>query len=416
MRVIDEVRREIPNDSDLSRRVLKHLISYGVYQFGDRISGKPYRERGNSGRISNWKVEILILIPIYKKLIPIFNGDKSLSLVVRSNLRLSYLEKVLDLLRPWSVNFNINATSHLDNLNKDQIGCLLTLLSQSERSVGLIYMSRKQFEEAQDHCQSALSYTRLYVGTEENKADLLCSALKLNIQLQRVEGNYDEALAFAEEAYDVFAVAYNPVHPKVQEAAVLLIRCLINTNDLYNAERFAEATLDSLKDPANGMDQGSEVVAKGYYNLANVINYQKRDFVKAEMLVRESLRIRSQLYSHDDLYNGISVSLLASTLSSQGKLGDETKELYERFLAIIIKQEGPDARNTAVVNNKIGAYYYKLAGTQHSAETRIEHLHASLSKYQEALRIYTKIFGPDYPATLEASLKVSFISQKLSEG
>jgi hypothetical protein len=65
------------------------------------------------------------------------------------------------------------------------------------------------------------------------------------------------------------------VHPKVQEAAGTLIECLINKGDLYNAERFAEATLDSLKDPANGLDQESEEVAKGYYNLANVIVQQK---------------------------------------------------------------------------------------------------------------------------------------------
>lgn len=138
IRVIDEVKREIPNDSDLSIRVLKLLISYGVSQFGDRISGKPCHERGNSGRISNWEVEILILIPFYQRLISTFCGDKSLSMVVRRNLRLSYLEKVLDLLGPWSVNLNINATIHLDNLNKDQIGYLLTLLSKLERNVGFI--------------------------------------------------------------------------------------------------------------------------------------------------------------------------------------------------------------------------------------------------------------------------------------
>jgi hypothetical protein len=160
------------------------LISYGVYQFGDRIPGKPYRERGNNGRISNWKVEILILVPIYNRLASIYSDYESPSLVISSNLKLTYLEKVLDLLRPWSINLDINSTSHLDNLNEDQIGCLLTLLSQSECNIGLIYMSRKELEEAQDHCQSALSYARLYEGTEENKADLLCSALKVNVQLQ----------------------------------------------------------------------------------------------------------------------------------------------------------------------------------------------------------------------------------------
>jgi hypothetical protein len=47
-------------------------------------------------------------------------------------------------------------------------------------------------------------------------------------------------------------MAYNPVHPAVQTAAGALIDCLVNKGDLKNAETFAQMTLDSLKDPANG--------------------------------------------------------------------------------------------------------------------------------------------------------------------
>jgi hypothetical protein len=55
--------------------------------------------------------------------------------------------------------------------------------------------------------------------------------------------------------------------------------------------------LDSLKDPGNGLDQQSEAVANGYYDLGNVIYHQNGDYLKAEKLVRESLRIRSALYN-----------------------------------------------------------------------------------------------------------------------
>jgi hypothetical protein len=46
----------------------------------------------------------------------------------------------------------------------------------------------------------------------------------------------------------------------VQKAAGLLIECLLLKDDLYDADaqRFADATLDSLKDLANGFDQESE--------------------------------------------------------------------------------------------------------------------------------------------------------------
>jgi hypothetical protein len=51
----------------------------------------------------------------------------------------------------------------------------------------------------------------------------------------------------------------------------MLIECLIFKDDFYDAERIAQATLDSLKDSANGLDQQSKAVARGYYDLGNVI-------------------------------------------------------------------------------------------------------------------------------------------------
>jgi hypothetical protein len=42
---------------------------------------------------------------------------------------------------------------------------------------------------------------------------------------------------------------------------------------------------------------------------------------------------------------------------SQGKLGNETKELLERFLAISIKNEGPDGINTAAANANLCFFF-----------------------------------------------------------
>jgi hypothetical protein len=63
-------------------------------------------------------------------------------------------------------------------------------------------------------------------------------------------------------------------------------------------------TLDSLKDPGNKLDQQSEAVARGYYDFGNVINQQQGDLMKAEMLVRESLRIRTRLNDNNNDYVG----------------------------------------------------------------------------------------------------------------
>jgi tetratricopeptide (TPR) repeat protein len=415
IQAIKELSNEKSKRIDLDIRFRHHLISYAGHQFGDRAPGKDYRERANGERIDNWNAEIGMLIPTYCQLVDAYQWDESLSTIDSDNLCFPYLEKMLELLRPWSVNLDLDSTGRIDILDKEQIALLLVRSIETELQIAFIHTERSRFDQAENHCQQALSHARLYEGKEEEKTNLLCKALRGYIHLRMSQEKYADAVIFAEEAYNLVAVAYNPVHPKVQEAAGVLIECLIHTGDLFNAERFAQATLDSLKDPGNGLNQESEEVADGYYMLGQVIHQQEGDFVRAEMLVRESLRIRSQLYCHDTAFIGMSVGLLASILKSQGKLGHETRELYERSLAIRIKRNGPDGKNAAVANQHMAVFYYNLAEVQETAETRIEHLRLSLSYHKEAMRIYTVTLGPDNPSTMVESSNVSIISRELSE-
>jgi hypothetical protein len=146
----------------------------------------------------------------------------------------------------------------------------------------------------------------------------------------------------------------------VQKAASTLIECLTHKGDLFDAERFAQPTFDSLKDPANGLDQNSEEVAIEYYQLGNVIHEQNGDLVKAERLIGESLRIRNLVHGSDSLEVGHSTGILATILGSQNKGQSETKELLEGCLTIDIKYYGSDGGNTAVSYNNFGYFYYKL--------------------------------------------------------
>jgi hypothetical protein len=52
---------------------------------------------------------------------------------------------------------------------------------------------------------------------------------------------------------------------------------------------------------------------------------------------------------------------LARVLKKQGKFGDETKELFERSLAIWVRNEGPDGVNVAAISAAIGHFHYQLA-------------------------------------------------------
>jgi tetratricopeptide (TPR) repeat protein len=275
-------------------------------------------------------------------------------------------------------------------------------------------MHRRQLNLAETHCQRGLTCARLYEGIEEEKADLLCEALNKYYNLRGDEGNYDEALIFAEEAYDCVAVAYNPVHPKVQNAASTLIECLTRKGDFDKAELFAQMTLDSLKDSKNGLDQQSEAVANGYYDLAIAFATQRENFVKAEKLARESLRIRVLIDSNNQ-QTGNSVSLLSTILRSQGKVGSETKELLEKSLAIDIRNFGPDGLNTAISHNNFGLFYRQLAKVQQTAETKKNYLRLCEIKIKEVLRIFTKIYGPDDPKTLDLSSELPRIARQILE-
>jgi tetratricopeptide (TPR) repeat protein len=154
------------------------LISYALYQFGDRVVGKAYRERAFNGeRIDDWRVEIGIFIPIYIDLISICNNDESLSVMDCDNLTFPYYEKILELLRPWSAYLDVSSASHIGSLDKDQINDTLFHLSQAEGNVGRSYLQRNQFDQAENHCQQALSYARMFEGKEELKTNSLCKAL-----------------------------------------------------------------------------------------------------------------------------------------------------------------------------------------------------------------------------------------------
>jgi tetratricopeptide (TPR) repeat protein len=395
-------------------RVLGHLISYALHQFGDRILGKAYRERAFNGeRIDNWRVEIGILIPIYVDLISIYIDDISLSAIICDNLTFPYHEKILGLLRPWSAYLDVSSARHIGSLDKNQIHGTLMYFSQTERIMGAICIRRNQFDRAENHCQQALIFAKVYEGNEET--GLLYEALKVSYELHTFQGNYDEASTFAEEAYNCVAIAYNPVHPEVQNAASMLIECFICKGDFDHAETFAQMTLDSLKDPGNGLDQQSEAVARGYYDLGRVINQQEGDYVKAEKLVRESLRIRSRLYDSNNQLVGMCIGLLATILQAQGNLDSETKELYERSLVIHIRNFGSENFNTTILNFNMGIFYHLRAKESQTVETRKDNLQLSEPKYKESLRIFNVVLGPNHPKTIKALSQLSIISRKLSK-
>jgi tetratricopeptide (TPR) repeat protein len=147
--------------------------------------------------------------------------------------------------------------------------------------------------------------------------------------------------------------------------------------------------------------------------LANVIFYQKGDLNKAAGLAREALRIKTILYGSENHAVSKSCDLLAQILSAQKKFGDETRVLFQRCLAIFVRNEGPDELNTALANLKIGRFYHQLSRLQTTVDSFRAQLLLAKSHFQEALRIYLKIHGPSYPPAVSASEQLTQVLKDL---
>jgi hypothetical protein len=203
----DEIYEENDKKKQPDARILLHLISYAEYQFGNRVPGNEvYRERDGE-RVDNWVIEIELLYPLYNNMVNIYVANDSISKIATNNLSLPYFLKMLDLTRPWS------SRTGIPDKNQNHI---LMLLSETESKIAHVYSTRTDFNLAESFIQSALKNARLYKGNEEQKTNLVCRALGGYCDLQKSQGKYVAALTLAEENYNCVAVAYNPVHPKVQ--------------------------------------------------------------------------------------------------------------------------------------------------------------------------------------------------------
>jgi hypothetical protein len=396
-------------------RILEHLLSYLEYQFGEQVAGIDYRERGDGERISNWNVEIEILHNTYTRLAKLYSQNDSLILVRRDEMSLPHSERSLSLLNRWLIQLDLDASNRIDTHNDHQINFLLLQLVHIEQNMAAVTANRYQWDIAEGHCRRCLAYSKRYRLKGDFKTDLIFLALKTYCSIWVMQKNYSSAIPFAEEAYNLVVMAYDCVHPQVQEAAGILIDILISKGDLYDAERYGQLIYGNLRDKKNRRGQESEEVAKGAYNLAKMIYRQKGDLVKAEELARESFGIRTKIYGSDDQIVSLSCDLLADILGAQGKFGDETRGLYERSLAFSIRNDRPDGFNTAGGNYNVGCFYHKLANIQHTVISKREQLLLAKSYFVEALRIRLKILGPTHPYTANVSSCLTTVLRELSQ-
>jgi hypothetical protein len=163
-------------------------------------------------------------------------------------------------------------------------------------------------------------------------------------------------------------------------------------------------------------------MALGCYNFAKVLNNQFAEnqgevgkLGKAEMLARESYRIRTHLYPNYHRLLGISAHLLATVLKSQEKLGDETEKLFELSLAIAKRNEGSDGSNVGIISADLGHMYVRCAQNKLlSADVRKGHYLQAKSYYNDAVRIMTQKYGPNNDHTISYKSQLTQVVQCLT--
>jgi hypothetical protein len=92
--------------------------------------------------------------------------------------------------------------------------------------------------------------------------------------------------------------------------------------------------------------------------------------------------------------------LLAAIFSLQGKFVEEMRGMYECYLAISIRNSGPDAPNTATGNCCLGSFHHQLSRKKAAFNVQQTQLLLVKSHYKEGLRIHSKIYGPTHPENI----------------
>jgi hypothetical protein len=280
VKLVDDIlESEHGNDT----KVLKLLLAYAVYQFftEEEVTGTEEiimknRDREDGQEISGWKIDIGIVHQIQSRIVANYVG--SIPEFICDGL-FPCLERSLYLLRSY-----YDGIADTDMANTNMANYLrqeLFITEQLMASVALSSIRIINDDAAEGHCERCLIYAREFGIEGETKTTFMFEALLNLCTLREHQCDFSNAVKFVREAYNLVLANYGVVHPQVQQAVGILISCLIDNNDLFDAETLARSHFKNLKDSIDGIDQDGEEVAMVSYNLADVIQRQKGDLSDA---------------------------------------------------------------------------------------------------------------------------------------
>jgi hypothetical protein len=157
------------------------------------------------------------------------------------------------------------------------------------------------------------------------------------------------------------------------------------------------------------IDTESLDVANAAQSLADVIyelflckGLEGGDIIEAEMLARKSLRIKEVILGHDNYMTCLIKITLTNVLQVRGDHYDESKALLEECLAINLKRYGgDDDGHVASMNEGLANLHREISDSLPPGDARTEQFRIALTYINEAIRISSKINGPNHPKTLK---------------
>ena len=163
---------------------------------------------------------------------------------------------------------------------------------------------------------------RLRQGEFDNQPEVKAELLRAIAESYFGQGKRALAEELLQEYIALTNKIYDENHPKRIESLSILAGLTFNKGEMSESEKLYRQVLPRLREEQTKGNVKAEILADGLNNFAYLRRTQG-DSREAETLFRESLALNSQMTADEANYiNGVTQSVLASTLADQGRFDE----------------------------------------------------------------------------------------------
>lgn len=327
-------------------------------------------------RIASKNVRDTTQIPLLMKALSVLNGNSPEQMAKKARVYNALGHLKLTLERDFGqANSYFKASLGADSLTEKSDHLLRAEnyrgMALTAHYQGLVSETRGLLEEARKQLERAPAY-----AARKNQASFLISLLLAD--LARRNSQMDSAIYWGKQSVVKIEQMQNPPKDLLSQGYNNLSGNFYRKGDYQNASLFADKALEIRKAILQINDPR---LANTYTQKANAIAAGFGQYNKARVLYEEAYRIAGKNYPANNPINLTYITNLIYVYSSLG-LHNKTLELGQKGLDIAL---GPHKRQ-----NLNAARFYKDLGASHS---NLGNLQASLTNYNQALEIYSRLFG-----------------------